>query len=145
MTGVQTCALPIFTAFLAFYEPRVRRLTYSLAGHPPPLRAASAQSDETTLLELAGGLPLGIDADARFDQAVLDMRHGDTLLLYTDGITEARDPDGQMFGDEGLSHALGQSTRRAVNVIDGLRAALAAHQRGRRPVDDQTAVALHVR
>ncbi len=143
--NAQLCQKPIegsfVTAFIAFYNPRTRRLTYASAGHPPPflLRAS-----DICPLDAASGLPLGIESSAEFDQATLDLSPGQTLLLYTDGITEARGPDHSMFGSEGIEKSLGKKFSDASSVLTQLAGSLAAHQRGQKPTDDQTAVAIHV-
>ena len=69
---------------------------------------------------------------------------GETLLLYTDGISEARAPDGRMFGAEGIEDSLQGFGGDAKGVIERLRESLIAYQDGRRPDDDQTAIAIHV-
>ncbi|MGC2465414.1 MAG: PP2C family protein-serine/threonine phosphatase [Candidatus Acidiferrum sp.] len=84
------------TAVLAEYEPASRRLVYVNAGHNPPLvRRANGDIER---LE-AGGLPLGIDAGATYDTATVDLRAGDALIFYTDGVVEAFDEKGQEFGN----------------------------------------------
>jgi phosphoserine phosphatase RsbU/P len=131
------------TAFLGFYEPSRARLQYASAGHPGPL-LTSAADQKTLFLTGAGGLPLGIDEGAAFDEMTLDLRSGQTLLLYTDGISEARSPDGIMFGAEGIEQSLRECRDSAGGAIDRLRGSLMAHQRSRRPDDDQTAVVIRI-
>ena len=131
------------TAFLGFYDVSKRQLKYASAGHPPPM-LPSASGSQTRFLNAAGGLPLGIEEDACFDEIAVELYPGDKLLLYTDGISEARSPDGTMFGAEGIERSLYGCESNARDVIDRLRDTLAIHQRGRQPDDDQTAVALHV-
>jgi serine phosphatase RsbU (regulator of sigma subunit) len=83
------------TAVLAELNMDTGRLRYINAGHPAPvlLRAGRA------VRELPGGrrMPLGLD-DARVRIGEEGLEPGDRLLFYTDGVTEARDPDGEMFG-----------------------------------------------
>jgi sigma-B regulation protein RsbU (phosphoserine phosphatase) len=82
---------------LAEYEPSSRRLVYVNAGHNPPiLRRASGDTEK---LE-AGGLPLGIDAGATYDTAAIELKSGDTLIFYTDGVVEAFDDRSQEFGND---------------------------------------------
>jgi sigma-B regulation protein RsbU (phosphoserine phosphatase) len=140
----QLCARPLggyFTAFLGIYEPTTRQLSYSNAGHPPPLlRRASHQS----LLPLkdARSYPLGIDPAESFEQTTVQLERGDTLLLYTDGITEAIDAEKNVFGDEGLLRAMVKGPgARPAELVDRIRAAIAAHARRTPPIDDQTLVA----
>src|SRR6202030_2298730 len=83
------------TAVLAEYEPATRRLLYVNAGHNPPiLRRANGATEK---LE-AGGLPLGIDAGAVYATAAIEMKPGDALILYTDGVVEAFDEQAREFG-----------------------------------------------
>jgi sigma-B regulation protein RsbU (phosphoserine phosphatase) len=85
------------TALLAEYEPATRRLLYVNAGHNPPiLRRANGATEK---LE-AGGLPLGIDAGAVYATAAIELKPGDALILYTDGVVEAFDEKAQEFGND---------------------------------------------
>jgi phosphoserine phosphatase RsbU/P len=131
------------TAFIGFFEPATRRLCYSLAGHPPPV-VVSFADQAPRFLKTIGGLPLGIDDDCRFDEMTIELLRGDSLLLYTDGISEARSPAGLMFGDEGIVRSLSRYSDDAQGVINQLQASLDAHQKGQRPDDDQTSVVIHV-
>lgn len=131
------------TAFLAFYDPATRRLTHASAGHPLPLLSTPADHTIATL-NAVGGIPLGIDPAASFDEASFRLEPGQVLLLYTDGISEARAPDDSMFGPEGIEQSLRGRNDSARAVIDRVRNSLHAHQRGRPPADDQTVVAARV-
>jgi phosphoserine phosphatase RsbU/P len=85
------------TAVLTEYDPATRHLVYVNAGHNPPiLRHANGALEK---LEV-GGLPLGIQTDAVYDTAAVDLRPGDALIFYTDGVVEAFDEKGDLFGDE---------------------------------------------
>jgi sigma-B regulation protein RsbU (phosphoserine phosphatase) len=85
------------TAVLSEYDPATRRLVYVNAGHNPPiLRHLNGALEK---LEV-GGLPLGIQTDAVYDTAAVDLRPGDALIFYTDGVVEAFDEKGELFGDE---------------------------------------------
>jgi serine phosphatase RsbU (regulator of sigma subunit) len=132
------------TAFVGFYEPSTRGLTYCCAGHPPPMLPRSADRP-TTFLDAAGGLPLGIDTDAAFEEAQTNLNPGDLLLIYTDGISEARCPQGKMFGTSGIEQSLDRGAHDADRAIEQLSHELLAHQLGQKPLDDQTAIAIHVR
>ena len=74
-------------------------LTYSNAGHYPPILV---RADGTVERLDAGGAVLGVFSDRTYEQARVSMRQGDRLVLYTDGITEARDEAGEEFGDDRL-------------------------------------------
>jgi len=85
------------TAILGQYDPSVRRLTYVNAGHNAPvLRRADATIEK---LEV-GGLPLGIASSAAFETADIDLRPGDALILYTDGVVEAFNHAGEEYGND---------------------------------------------
>ncbi len=86
------------------------------------------------------GIPLGVLREHRWDNAETAVLPGDVLVAYTDGITEARDRDGAMFGAERLAAlvALGDPTPAA--VVDRVRSALFEHQGGDTGADDQTLI-----
>lgn len=126
------------TAFYAIYDPRDRTLTYSSAGHNPP-RVLHADSCDPHVLDSVQSLPLGIEPDEKYHQAVLRLRPGDTLLFYTDGITEVFNPAGEMFGtarlDETFCRSKGQDIHALVhNIVERVHAF--AHSRTM--ADDQT-------
>ena len=85
------------TAVLAEYEPRSRRLTYVNAGHNAPI--LRRENGALEKLE-TGGLPLGIKVDAAYETASLELRPGDALILFTDGVIEAFNESGEEFGNE---------------------------------------------
>jgi sigma-B regulation protein RsbU (phosphoserine phosphatase) len=85
------------TAVVCEYEPASRRLTYVNAGHNAPiLRRANGALEK---LE-TGGLPLGIKVDATYETASLELRPGDALIFFTDGVIEAFNASGEEFGNE---------------------------------------------
>jgi serine phosphatase RsbU (regulator of sigma subunit) len=85
------------TALIAEYNVTTRRMTYVNAGHNPPILRRSDGALEK--LE-AGGLPLGIEADAVFESGSIQLQPGDALILYTDGVVEAFNAAGEDFGNE---------------------------------------------
>lgn len=85
------------TAVLSEYDPASRHLTYVNAGHNAPiLRRADGTLEK---LEV-GGLPLGIQSPIRYETATLDLRPGDALIFYTDGVVEAFNEENVEFGDD---------------------------------------------
>jgi len=83
-------------------EPAAGRVVYSNAGHNPPLLIRPGGGVEK-LGE--GGMVLGIFPDNQYEQAEVALASGDRLLFYTDGITEARNPDGDEYGEDRLASA----------------------------------------
>jgi serine phosphatase RsbU (regulator of sigma subunit) len=69
------------------YNPETRVLHWARAGHLPPVLV---RDDAAEMLPLPGGVLLGLDPDAEYEEAELPMRGGDTLLLFTDGLIERR-------------------------------------------------------
>ena len=80
------------------HRPHERRLAARTARvHLGPMRQQQ--------LDDVGGVPLGVLEDTRYEQSEVVLGPNQTLLLYTDGITEAMNPDGDMFGLEGIERA----------------------------------------
>ena len=132
------------TAFFAIYDPPTRRLRYARAGHPPPLLKRAGPGGRVTRLDGAGSVPLGVLDGVRHEQAEVTLEVGQTLALYTDGITEAMSPEGRMFGVDGIEAALERCTGEPGCVQDSVMEALIAHEDGVEPRDDQTLVAMRV-
>jgi sigma-B regulation protein RsbU (phosphoserine phosphatase) len=128
------------TAFLSIYEPTARRLTYAAAGHPPPLLKRSSDRAISPLNAVAS-YPLGIDASETFHQATVQLQRGDTFLLYTDGITEARGAQRGLFNQDTLMRAFRDGGDRPAELVERIREAVRAHEQGQTPIDDQTVVA----
>lgn len=127
------------TAFLGIYEPKARRLTYASAGHPPPLMKAA--DHRVSRLDRVASYPIGIEASETFREADVVLHPGDTLLFYTDGITEARQGRSEMFEIERLEKEFGDHRGSPSDLIRHLREAVNAFQQGKPPADDQTLLA----
>ncbi|MEM6334657.1 MAG: GAF domain-containing SpoIIE family protein phosphatase [Planctomycetota bacterium] len=132
------------TAFCAELKPAEGRLTYARAGHPPPIvRSRAAAGSPTRQLDQVGGLPLGILDSAEYDCTETRLEPGDALLMFTDGLTEARDPAGNFFGEARLADALSQcASSTAQDVVASIHDAIHAHIAGCPRDDDQTLVAV---
>ncbi|HYU22441.1 MAG TPA: PP2C family protein-serine/threonine phosphatase [Candidatus Dormibacteraeota bacterium] len=84
------------TAVLSEYNPNSRRLTYVNAGHNAPILRRANGTLET--LE-AGGLPLGIRPATNYETASVELKPGDALIFFTDGVVEAFNGGGEEFGN----------------------------------------------
>jgi phosphoserine phosphatase RsbU/P len=124
------------TAFVAEYHPAEGRLTYVNAGHNPPLlRRASGAIERLQ----PGGLPFGIRAQTEFECRETFLREGDLLVIFTDGLVEAVDPQGREFEEARLVELLPRcSCRPAAEVLSCIMGALEAHVGGARQNDDIT-------
>jgi serine phosphatase RsbU (regulator of sigma subunit) len=87
------------TLFFAEYQDRTRRLRYVNCGHLPPILL---RRDGTLERLDSGSTILGMFSDWECASAEVQLAPGETLLLFTDGITEAMNPDGREFGEERL-------------------------------------------
>lgn len=90
------------TAFLGVFDPPSGRLIWTNAGHNPALLLRSGGEAEWLR---SNGVPLGLIPGAKYGEGELVMEPGDVLLVYTDGITEAADPDDEEFGEGRLLEA----------------------------------------
>jgi sigma-B regulation protein RsbU (phosphoserine phosphatase) len=128
------------TLFVAVFEPASGQLTYVNAGQTPPL--LRRVSGETEWLG-DGGIALGLRETSRYPAITKTLAPGDLLVLYSDGITEAEDPDGVPYEEAGLARAV--SARPDATAPD-LGAAVihdvARHAREERFADDLTLVVL---
>ncbi|MEM1246609.1 MAG: SpoIIE family protein phosphatase [Acidobacteriota bacterium] len=87
------------TAFLAVIDADRERLTYTNAGHNPALVArANGEVEELQ----ASGMPIGLIADAEYTRSEVRLGSGDLFMIYTDGLSEAEDPDEEQYGEERL-------------------------------------------
>lgn len=130
------------TAFLAHFDHESRRLIYARAGHPPPVVKSPGQLAPVRRLDAAGGIPLGIVGDIEYEDGVVELAPNETLVMFTDGVTEALNPEGVMFGVSGIEKALHDCSGEAPCTIDHITKALREHEAGTRPGDDQTIVAI---
>jgi phosphoserine phosphatase RsbU/P len=134
------------TLFLARLDAGNRTLSYSNAGHNPPLfrNAKHGVTGDITWLGPTGAA-IGLVEEFRPGLASLDLAPGDILLLYTDGITEALNEQGREFGEEGLAMFVqGSAQLTAQELTQRLWRELQEFTSGAPLEDDATAVALKV-
>jgi serine phosphatase RsbU (regulator of sigma subunit) len=106
--------------FWCYYEPETQVLRYINAGHPPPLlvQRSAAGKVETLRLE-EGGPVLGVVPGAAYRQGQVSAHPGDLLVVYSDGVVEATNADGEQFEEERLRDVIQQnSTRSPVEIRD---------------------------
>ena len=93
------------TAFLAELDPVTGTLNYLCAGHNPPMLK---HQDGTIERLKSESIPLGIEINEKYETGRTVLERGDVLIIYTDGVTEARDEDGKEFGEARLLAVAGQ-------------------------------------
>jgi sigma-B regulation protein RsbU (phosphoserine phosphatase) len=91
------------TMILGIVDTATGRMVYGQGGHNPPI-LVPAQGKPT--YEPAGGMPLGVFEDAKFGERELQLKTGETLLVYTDGVTEAMNQAKDLFGEDRLEKAV---------------------------------------
>lgn len=110
-------------------------LRYAMAGHTTPVLLTAA--GEARLLSPDVGTIAGVQPGLSFPSATVQLEPGDTLVLYSDGVTECFDPQGRAFGEDHLLEALsGLTVTSAHAVVDRLRDAVHAFAAGAEPSDD---------
>jgi sigma-B regulation protein RsbU (phosphoserine phosphatase) len=122
------------TAQLAFVDAAARKLVIASAGHCPMLIANGAHVKSFS----PEGMPLGILPDTEFASEVVELPRNCRVLLYTDGLTEALDADGERYGQERLSGWLTEVNGTAVELKEKLAEKLAQFQTKSGLNDDQT-------
>ena len=131
------------TAFVSNYDPLSRTLNYANAGHPPPLIRRKQQA-ELVALDCKAGFPLGIDQQARWESAAEPMTPGDLLVMYTDGITEAKSEDGEEFGSHRLRQCISEAPASADACLAAIQHAVENHRGARSANDDVTLLVIEI-
>jgi serine phosphatase RsbU (regulator of sigma subunit) len=96
------------TFVLTLLDPAKQEITLVNAGHMPPLLRRADGKVEPIGDDDSAGLPLGIDSDSQYCSSTLPFARGDFLTMFTDGISEAMNPDNKLYGIERLSGAIGR-------------------------------------
>jgi len=132
------------TAFYGIYDPPTRTITYASAGHPPP-RIKRCSTGELLCFDQSQCLPLGIDADEAYHDCSGMLVPGDFMVLYTDGITEARRQDGELFGTDRLDDIVATCPSNAAALIGTLLQAVEHFTGHASPTDDRTILIARVK
>ena len=130
------------TLLLATFDAETGRLAYVRAGHIPPfLRRASGAMERLAVL---GGPPIGLMEDIGHKSASVHLAPGDQILIVTDGITEAADPAGAMFGEARLEAFFAGVRPGEADALRRLTAVVRSFEAGAPPADDVAAVLLSI-
>jgi sigma-B regulation protein RsbU (phosphoserine phosphatase) len=127
-----------FTCVYAEADLATGRVALVQAGHPHPvLLRADGRAEPVG----AGGLPVGLLSDARWDRVELQLRPGDRLVIVSDGFTECADPAGRILGEEGLLSMLAQDAGlNGTVLLDALLGRMEHFAGGSDFADDMSAV-----
>jgi sigma-B regulation protein RsbU (phosphoserine phosphatase) len=130
------------TVLYGILDVKTRIFSYARAGHEPPLILHADGTVER--LPHSAGMALGLWDTITIDERSVELPQGSTLLLFTDGMTDCRDPQGEAFGMEHIKTTLsGLSEHNAQHVCDHLLRTLINYQDGAKQDDDVTLVAIH--
>ena len=107
------------TVFVGIYDNRTRKFAYANAGHNPPYLI----SDKLRSLDDSKGVAIGGFEDEVYEEREVELKEGDTVFLYTDGVSEAVSRDKKFFGTDRLEQILEQKSKEqcVVSVLEGVR------------------------
>lgn len=134
------------TLFYSEYDPQTGILSYTNAAHNPPLLWRS-QTEEIKPLDTKGML-VGLDAHSEYEDARIQLLPGDTIIYYTDGVTEAVNQYGERFDEENLRFAFTWACKNCHNsqaILDYLFDQIQQFIGENRNVDDMTLVVMQVK
>jgi sigma-B regulation protein RsbU (phosphoserine phosphatase) len=122
--------------FYGKLSPSSRRLEYTNAGHNPPLLVRTGCG--TTQL-CSGGPVLGLIPRAKYESEILELRTGDMLVLYTDGLVEAENPEGESYSVQRLEGtAVAHLDQPANKIAEAIYASVIEFRRNNVLEDDAT-------
>lgn len=131
-----------FTVCYGILNRSRREFRYVCAGHPPPIHVSAA--GEVRQLP-SGGLPIGFMPDAEYETGLVKLEPGDRIYLYSDGLTESENDDGEFFDLHRLLEGIGAA--HGTDLESSVQSVLARARRWRKyrsPEDDLTLVGLEV-
>ena len=125
------------TFFMGMLDLRTGLLRYCNAGHNPPLVASA--DGTASFLPLSTNVPVGIVPDMAFEGGEIQLHPGDTIFLYTDGLTEAENGAKELFGEDATLRALRDAASLdARSQVEHMTVAVHAHVDGADQSDDLT-------
>jgi sigma-B regulation protein RsbU (phosphoserine phosphatase) len=131
------------TVFCATLDTRSGEVHFASAGHNPPLLMTS---QEIRYLAVRNGVVLGPMPDAVYNSETILLEPGDTLFLYTDGVSEAKNPEQQLYGEARLLQALHEAPNENLSdLIRHIRSEVQRYANGAPQSDDITMLAITYR
>ena len=132
------------TCVLAMVNLKDGAVDYVCAGHEPAFLIA--RDDSRRPLPMTGGLAMGVMEDFDYSSRREFLQPGETLFLYTDGLTDATNLGGELFGKEQLERTLdGSAERSPENIVNHVWAKIGSFSTGTTAADDMTCLVLHCR
>jgi sigma-B regulation protein RsbU (phosphoserine phosphatase) len=129
------------TLFLGILNVQTGELEYCLGGHDPPYIIRT--SGDIERMELTDGVLLGVDKDFRYESKKVVIHKGEKIFLYTDGVTEAMNPEDKLFSEQRLEKTLARwKDEDTKSIIDSVRETIRDFSEGAPQYDDITMLAL---
>jgi serine phosphatase RsbU (regulator of sigma subunit) len=131
------------TFFMTVANPATGELVYTNAGHNPPVIVRAAPKPDGPGFDLlkGGGVILGILPMATYQEYRVTMERGDVLVLFSDGVTEAANPNDDEYGEDRLAALVGSMRDRPVaEIVDAIHVAVTEFTEGAPAADDITVV-----
>lgn len=126
----------------AIWDEPQQRITISNSGLPRPIFCREERIEN---VELAG-LPMGLFSDAEYDELSYSASPGDVFVFFTDGIVDATNSRGEMFGRHRVENVVAANCHgSAKDIVNAIFDAIAHHSTGTDAFDDQTVVSIKVR
>ena len=133
------------TMLMAVWDDSNQTLQIANAGSVQPLFVSSSTNGPDVKTIQAEGFPLGLFPNAEYEEFTLSTRPGDRIVFFSDGIVDAVNDAGEMFGDERLNAVLKSPTySTAASTVDAILKAVTDFQAGADHFDDETVVVLCV-
>ena len=129
------------TVFYAIFNTKTGLVTYSNGGHNPPHIVRANGSIE----QLPGDRQymVGVFAEEKYADKTLQLEHGDTLVMFTDGVTEAMDSNGRLFGKDRLNKTLSMvADKSSQEIVEAIKAGIADFAEDTEQSDDITMLVL---
>ncbi|GAB4141793.1 MAG: SpoIIE family protein phosphatase [Planctomycetaceae bacterium] len=123
-------------------DPETHQATIANAGHLPPLLRSKDGSTRELANEVAG-VPLGVLRDQKYNTTTIPLEPGDVVTLYTDGITEAMNPQEQVYGRERLRLQIEQTSQAGPEILSAILRDVEKFTDGRSQSDDICLVCIH--
>lgn len=129
------------TIFIGALDLETGVVTYCNAGHNPPILI---QSGQAKIMETETNLLLGVEINAKYSSQTVALKEGDTLYLYTDGLTEAENPEKALFGEQNaITVANTFGGKSAEEQINAMHTAVKKFVDTAEQSDDLTMLAIH--
>jgi sigma-B regulation protein RsbU (phosphoserine phosphatase) len=111
-------------------------MTMVNAGHPHPAWKRADGSAEWA--EIETGFPIGIVEGAEFEQETIELQPGERICLFTDGITEAMNPEQECFGEQRLRQAVAEASNSGEELVRHVQESIQEHVGDAKQSDDLT-------